>query len=75
MDKNDNILKKGQKLLFIFLLFLMLFTWPLLSIFNVGSYFFGMPDLYVYFFVAWAVLILLLFLATRSMAKKSSPDE
>lgn len=75
MDEKEDILKKGQKLLFIFFLFLLLFNWPVLSVFNIGSFFFGLPELYVYFFVTWALLILLLYFAVQNSTKNKSTDE
>ncbi len=48
-----------QRLLALFLLGWALFNFPLLSIFNRAATLFGIPVLYVYIFVAWAVVIAL----------------
>ena len=47
----------GERLLALFLLGVLLFSPPMLQIFSVETYFVGVPVLYVYLFVAWAVLI------------------
>jgi hypothetical protein len=49
----------GQRLIAVFLLGCLAFNYPLLSLFNVDLYLWGVPFLYVYMFVAWATLILL----------------
>jgi hypothetical protein len=48
---------KGQRLLALCLLGLLLFNYPLLAIFNVQAFVFGVPILYAYFFVAWGAMI------------------
>jgi len=48
---------KGQRLVALFLLGCLLFNYPLLSLFASGMRIWGIPLLYVYLFVAWAVLI------------------
>ena len=37
----------------------LLFNYPLLALFNVRASIFGIPSLYAYLFVAWALLIAL----------------
>lgn len=54
---------RGQRLACIFLLGVVLFNFPLLALFNVGGSIFGIPVLFAYLFLAWAVLILLMYLA------------
>ena len=49
----------GQRLIAIFLLGCLLFNYPLLYLFNVDNYFFGIPLFYVYIFLAWGLLIAL----------------
>jgi hypothetical protein len=51
---------KTQRLVAIFLLGVLLFNYPLLALFNRASETFGIPVLYVYIFVAWALMIGLL---------------
>lgn len=55
--------QRGQRLVCIFLLGTVLFNFPLLALFNVGGSVFGIPVLFAYLFLAWAVLILLMYLA------------
>jgi hypothetical protein len=52
--------RTAQRLAALCLLGLLLFNYPLLAVFNVGEEVFGIPVLYAYFFVAWAVLIALM---------------
>ena len=51
---------KGQRLVALFLLGGLLFNYPLLAVFNVAGEAFGIPALYVYIFLAWALMIGLL---------------
>lgn len=54
---------RGQRLICIFLLGVVLFNFPILALFNVGATLFGIPLLFAYLFLAWAALILLMYLA------------
>ena len=56
----------NQRLVSTFLLGCLLFTFPLLSLFNSGDKVFGIPALYAYLFIAWAMLIALMALAVES---------
>ncbi|NTV12135.1 MAG: hypothetical protein HGA47_15395 [Zoogloea sp.] len=47
----------GQRLLAIFMLGLVLFDYPVLSLFNRLVLWAGIPLLFAYVFIAWAVLI------------------
>jgi hypothetical protein len=51
---------KGPRLVAAFLLGLLLFNYPLLALFNRAVVVFGIPLLYAYIFLAWALLIGLL---------------
>ena len=51
---------RGQRLAALCLLGILLFSYPLLAAFNVPAMVFGIPVLYVYFFVTWAALIALM---------------
>ena len=51
---------RGQRLVALCLLGLVLFNYPLLAVFNVRATLFGIPLLYAYFFVAWGALIALM---------------
>jgi len=48
---------KGPRLVAVFLLGVLLFNYPLLALFNRTMLVFGVPLLYAYIFVAWALLI------------------
>ena len=54
---------RGQRLICIFLLGVVLFNFPILALFNVSETLFGVPVLFAYLFLAWAALILLMYLA------------
>jgi hypothetical protein len=51
---------KGERLVAIFLLGLLLFNYPVLALFNRPSETLGIPLLYAYVFLAWLLLIGLL---------------
>ena len=51
---------KGQRLIAIFLLGCLLLNYPLFSLFAGDSRIAGIPLLYVYVFVVWALLIALM---------------
>ena len=51
--------RKGERLIGLFLLGCLLFNFPLLALFNVRVTVLGIPLLYAYLFVAWALLIAL----------------
>ena len=57
---------RGYRLVAIFLLGVVLFNYPLLSLFNLPWRIGGFPLLYAYFFIVWLLLILLTVLATRT---------
>lgn len=56
---------KSQRLVALFLLGSLLFSYPLLYLFNVADTFLGIPLSYLYIFVAWAFLILLMALVAE----------
>lgn len=49
----------AYRIVSLFLLGCLLFNYPMLALFNVGATAAGIPVLYVYLFVAWAVTIAL----------------
>jgi len=51
---------RGQRLVAVCLLGFVLFSYPLLAVFNVQATVLGIPVLYAYFFVAWGALIALI---------------
>ena len=56
---------RAQRLAALCLLGLLLFSYPLLAVFNVQATVLGIPVLYAYFFVAWGTLIALMALAVE----------
>jgi hypothetical protein len=55
----------AQRLVALFLLGCLLFSYPLLSLFNVGGTVAGIPILYAYLFGAWILLIALMILVVE----------
>jgi hypothetical protein len=49
--------RKGQRLIALCMLGCVLFNFPILALFNVPGSVFGVPVLYAYIFIAWALLI------------------
>jgi hypothetical protein len=49
--------RRGQRLLFVAVLFALLLTYPLLAAFDHGGRVVGVPVLYLYVLVAWLLLI------------------
>jgi hypothetical protein len=57
---------KGQRLIAVCMLGMLLFNYPLLALFNVPATVFGVPVLYAFIFIAWAVLIVLMAFVAES---------
>lgn len=53
---------RGQRLVALFLLGCLLFSYPLLALFDADQRLFGLPLLFAYLFGAWALLIVLMML-------------
>lgn len=51
---------RGQRLVALCMLGCVLFNFPMLALFNVPGTVFGVPILYAYVFIAWAILIALM---------------
>lgn len=51
---------QAQRLVALFVLGCLLFSFPLLSLFNTGGTLLGIPVLYAYLFGVWAALIALM---------------
>jgi hypothetical protein len=51
--------RRGQRLLFVSLLFAVLLNFPLLAVFDHGGRVAGIPVLYLYVLVAWCAMVLL----------------
>ena len=62
---------RGERSLGLFALGLLIFNPPVLSIFSVEIEVFGLPLLYLYLFVAWALLIGLLALNAGAAERRS----
>ncbi|MEQ8704513.1 MAG: hypothetical protein RIC19_11365 [Phaeodactylibacter sp.] len=68
MTNND----RSLKLISIFLLGMVLFNFPLASLFSRDGLFLGLPKLYWYFFLVWAGLIALTAWIARSPKAKKT---
>lgn len=55
----------NQRLVAIFLLGCLLFTYPVLALFNSSQTIWGIPVLYAYLFFAWGLVIALLAIAVE----------
>ena len=51
---------RGQRMIALCMLGCVLFNFPILALFNVRATWFGIPVLYAYIFIAWAMLIALM---------------
>jgi hypothetical protein len=56
---------QAQRLVALFVLGCLLFSFPLLSLFNTGGTVFGIPVLYAYLFSVWIGLIALMILVVE----------
>ena len=65
----------SERLVALFLLAVLLFSPPLLLIFDTPSTLAGVPILYLYLFAAWAVLIVLLALISELSQQDSADHE
>lgn len=54
-------------LLVIFIVFLLLYHFPILTIANVPSYIHGIPVFFVYLFVVWVLLIFAVYVVVKKM--------
>jgi len=52
----DRVEVRGQRLVALCMLGVLLFNYPLLALFNVPATVFGVPVLYAYIFTAWTLL-------------------
>jgi len=65
--------QQSQRLVALFALGLLLFSFPLLSLFNVGGTVLGVPVLYAYLFAAWAALVALMILVVERDTERKGP--
>jgi hypothetical protein len=64
----DQLERRAQRLVALCMLGFVLFNYPVLAIFNVPGAVLGVPVLYAYIFVAWALLIALMALVVERSA-------
>jgi hypothetical protein len=64
----DQLERRAQRLVALCMLGFVLFNYPVLAIFNVPGSVLGIPILYAYIFVAWALLIALMALVVERSA-------
>lgn len=57
---------KSQRMIALCMLGCVLFNFPVLALFNVPATLFGVPLLYAYLFIAWALLIALMALVIEA---------
>lgn len=62
--------ERRSKLLITFIAFLLLFNYPLLSIIDQKTLWFGFPALYFYMFLVWGVMILVVAQIVRQHKEK-----
>jgi len=60
---------KAQRLVALFVLGCLLFSYPLLSLFNSGGVWLGIPVLYAWLFGVWAVLVVLMMLVVETSGR------
>jgi hypothetical protein len=58
---------KSQRFVALCMLGMLLFNYPILTVFNVSGTLFGVPVLYAYLFIVWAGLIALMALVAESL--------
>lgn len=61
---------RSQRFVALCMLGVLLFNYPVLALFNVSGAIFGIPVLYAYIFVAWAVLIALMAFVAESRGRE-----
>jgi hypothetical protein len=57
---------KGHRFVALCMLGVLLFNYPILALFNVTGTVFGVPLLYAYMFIAWALLIAMMAFVAES---------
>jgi len=65
---------KGGRLIALFLAGLVLFNYPILSLFNLDMTLMGVPLLYLYLFLSWCLVIGLVILITGSRREIPAGD-
>jgi hypothetical protein len=62
----NNFEAKGQRFVALCMLGMLLFNYPILTLFNVSGTLIGVPVLYAYLFIAWGSLITLMAFVAES---------
>jgi len=66
---------KEQKLLFISILFMLLFSFPFLKMVNKPDFIAGIPQFYFYIFIFWLAAIFLTWLIADTNTKKTKTNK
>ncbi len=66
---------RQARLIGIFLMAVLLFNFPLLGMFDKGEKWGSVPALFLYIFIAWVLLILLVFLVMRDIPGSSGRQD
>ena len=69
----NRLRRNGEWSVVLFVVALLAFNPPVLSIFSVPDLLFGIPTLYLYIFVAWGGVIVLLALNVSGLIESESP--
>ena len=64
--------KKNKRLVALFLFGCVLLNYPIISLFNLNVFVFGLPLLYIYIFGIWGLLILLSAWVTRVRSRENT---
>lgn len=66
---------KEQKLLLLSIVFMILFNFPIISIFNFETTINGIPTLYFYVFTLWIILIIIIFITVNKDSNETKRNE
>lgn len=66
--------EKSRRLVGLFLLFVVLYNYPILSLFNISNTISGIPVLYLYLFFVWILSIVLVVIINKYPLKTEFPD-
>lgn len=66
--------EKSRRLIGLFLFVVVLYNYPILSLFNISNTISGIPVLYLYLFFVWILSIVLVVIIDRYPLKSKFPD-
>lgn len=66
--------EKNRRLVGLFLFVVLLYNYPILSLFNISNKISGIPVLYLYLFFVWILSIILVVIINRYPQNKKSTD-